>query len=81
MVGGLLLAAAGMACTAALSQPDRPYSQLLVPLLVWGIGNSMVFPAAQSAVVGSVPESAMGQAPPDSPPRSPFARASRSPGR
>jgi EmrB/QacA subfamily drug resistance transporter len=62
MVGGLLLAAAGMACTAALSQPDRPYYQLLLPLIVWGIGNSMVFPASQSAVVGSVPAEAMGQA-------------------
>lgn len=62
MVGGLLLAAAGMACTAALSQPDRPYSHLLVPLIVWGAGNSMVFPASQSAVVGSVPAAAMGKA-------------------
>jgi hypothetical protein len=38
------------------------YAEMIPALIVAGVGVSMSFPAAQNAVVGSVPEAAIGKA-------------------
>ena len=50
MAGGLLLQAIGMTWIALLAAPDLTYSQLVVPLIVAGVGVSMAIPAAQNSV-------------------------------
>jgi EmrB/QacA subfamily drug resistance transporter len=62
MVAGLSLQAAGMAWLALSAQPDLPYSHMLAPLIVAGVGVSMAIPSAQNSVVGSVGEAAIGKA-------------------
>jgi EmrB/QacA subfamily drug resistance transporter len=62
MVTGLLLAAGGMAITSAMAGPHVAYAHLVGPLTIWGIGNSMVFPASQSAVMAAIPPAAAGKA-------------------
>ncbi len=62
MVAGLLLSAGAMASTAMMAGPHLAYTHLIVPLTIWGIGNSMVFPASQSAVLQAVPADAVGKA-------------------
>jgi EmrB/QacA subfamily drug resistance transporter len=62
MVGGLLLQAAGMAWIAAIVEPDTTYGELVIPLIVAGIGVSMAIPSGQNSVVGSVAEQNIGKA-------------------
>ena len=62
LVAGPLLQAAGMGWIALIAGPGMAYSEMIAPLMVAGVGVSMSFPAAQNAVVGSVPESALGKA-------------------
>jgi EmrB/QacA subfamily drug resistance transporter len=62
MVTGLLLQAAGMAWLALIAQPELPYSHMLAPFIVAGVGVSMAIPSAQTSVVGSVGDSAIGKA-------------------
>jgi EmrB/QacA subfamily drug resistance transporter len=62
MVGGLLLQAAGLSWIAVIAGPDLAYSELVVPLIVAGVGVSMAIPSAQNSVVGSVAEDAIGKA-------------------
>jgi EmrB/QacA subfamily drug resistance transporter len=62
MVGGLTLQAVGMAWVAAIVEPGIPYSHLLAPFIVAGVGVSMAIPAAQNSVVGSVAMEALGKA-------------------
>src|SRR3954471_14053727 len=62
MVGGLTLQAAGMAWLALIAEPGLPYSQLLAPLIVAGVGVSMAIPAAQNSVIGSLSADAVGKA-------------------
>jgi EmrB/QacA subfamily drug resistance transporter len=62
MVGGLFLQAVGMVWIAAIAEPGIGYGQLVVPLVVAGVGVSMAIPAAQNSVLGSVEESALGKA-------------------
>ena len=62
MVGGLVLQAAGLAWIALIAGPDLSYGELVVPMVVAGIGVSMAIPAAQNSVVGSVAEDAIGKA-------------------
>lgn len=62
LVGGLTLNAAGLAWIALVAATDLAYPSLIGPLVVTGIGASMAIPVVQNAVLGGVPESAMGKA-------------------
>ncbi len=62
MVSGLVLQAIGMAWIALIAEPDMAYGQLVVPLIVAGVGVSLAIPSGQNSVVGSVDESAIGKA-------------------
>ncbi len=62
VVGGLLLQSGGMFWIAWLASPSVAYSALIVPLIVTGCGTSMVFPATQNAVLGSVLPDEIGKA-------------------
>jgi EmrB/QacA subfamily drug resistance transporter len=62
MVGGLLLQAAGLTWIALIAEPGLAYGDLVLPLIVAGVGVSMAIPAAQNSVVGSVAPEALGKA-------------------
>jgi MFS family permease len=62
MVTGLLIQAAGAIWIALIASPDLAYSQLVVPLIVAGVGISMAIPSAQNSVLGSVEDDAVGKA-------------------
>jgi EmrB/QacA subfamily drug resistance transporter len=62
MVGGLLTQAAGLTWIALIAGSDMTYGELVLPLIVAGIGVSMAIPSAQNSVVGSVPLEAVGKA-------------------
>jgi EmrB/QacA subfamily drug resistance transporter len=62
MVGGLLLQAIGLAWIAMIAEPDMAYSELVLPLIVAGVGVSMAIPSGQNSVVGSVAEEELGKA-------------------
>jgi EmrB/QacA subfamily drug resistance transporter len=62
MVTGLLLQATGTIWIALIASPDLAYSQLLVPLVIAGVGISMAIPSAQASVLGSVSEESVGKA-------------------
>jgi EmrB/QacA subfamily drug resistance transporter len=53
MVSGLLIQCGGTAWIASIARPGLPFSHLVVPLVVAGIGISMAIPSAQNSVVGS----------------------------
>jgi EmrB/QacA subfamily drug resistance transporter len=53
MVAGLLIQAGGTAWIASIAGPNVPFSHLVVPLIVAGVGISMAIPSAQNSVVGS----------------------------
>jgi predicted MFS family arabinose efflux permease len=62
LVIGPLLQAIGMGWVALIADSHMSYGELIAPLALAGIGISMTFPAAQNAVVGSVPVEAIGKA-------------------
>ena len=62
MVGGLTLQAVGMAWIGLIAEPDLAYSELVIPLLISGAGIATAIIAAQSSVVGSVENAAIGKA-------------------
>jgi EmrB/QacA subfamily drug resistance transporter len=62
MVGGLLIQAAGTIWIALIASPDLAYSQLVIPLIVAGVGISMAIPSAQNSVLGSMSQEAVGKA-------------------
>ena len=62
MVAGLATAAAGLGWLALVAAPGVGYAMVVGPLFVAGVGNSMVFPAVQNAVVASVPHDDIGRA-------------------
>jgi EmrB/QacA subfamily drug resistance transporter len=62
MVTGLLIQAAGTGWIALIAGPDLAYSELVVPMVVAGVGISMAIPSAQNSVLGSVAEEAVGKA-------------------
>jgi EmrB/QacA subfamily drug resistance transporter len=62
MVGGLLIQAAGTIWIALIASPDLPYSRLVIPLIVAGVGISMAIPAAQNSVLGSMSQEFVGKA-------------------
>jgi MFS family permease len=55
MAAGLLLQGGGLLWLALEAKPGVGYGSLIGPLIVAGIGISMVFPTVANAVVGSVP--------------------------
>ena len=62
LTGGLLLAAAGAAWLALAAKPHLAYWQLLVPLVLTGLGFSAAIPAAQSSVLSHVAPRHIGKA-------------------
>jgi EmrB/QacA subfamily drug resistance transporter len=62
MTGGLLLQAIGLIWVALIAEPDIGYGELVVPFVVAGVGVSMAIPCGQNAVIGSVPDDALGKA-------------------
>lgn len=62
VVTGLLMQAIGLGWIAAIVSPSVPYSALVAPLVLAGVGVSMAMPAAQNAILGSVAVAEMGKA-------------------
>jgi MFS family permease len=62
MVSGLLIQAGAAIWIALIASPDMAYSQLVVPMVIAGVGISMALPSAQNSVLGSVSEEAVGKA-------------------
>jgi EmrB/QacA subfamily drug resistance transporter len=62
LVAGLMLQSVGMAWLALIAKPGLPYSHMLAPFIVAGVGVSMAIPSAQNSVVGSVASEALGKA-------------------
>ncbi|MEU4744769.1 MFS transporter [Actinosynnema sp. NPDC023658] len=62
VVGGLVLQAAGFAWIALIAAPDLGYPSMIAPLVVAGCGAALAIPAAQHAVIGSVPPPSVGAA-------------------
>src|SRR5262249_17981977 len=62
ITGGLLLAAAAAAWLALAATPHLAYWQLLVPLILTGLGFSAAVPATQSAVLSHVAPQHIGKA-------------------
>jgi EmrB/QacA subfamily drug resistance transporter len=62
MVVGLLMQAAGFGWVALIAGPGLAYPAMVPPLVLAGCGVSMAMPAAQNAVIGSVPRGAIGKA-------------------
>jgi EmrB/QacA subfamily drug resistance transporter len=62
MVAGLVIQAAGAIWIAVIAGPDLTYAQLVVPMVIAGIGISMAIPSAQNSVLGSVAREAVGKA-------------------
>ena len=62
VVGGLLMQAIGLGWVALAARTDLPYTELIPPLILAGVGISTALPAAQNAVVSSVASSEIGKA-------------------
>jgi EmrB/QacA subfamily drug resistance transporter len=62
VVTGLLMQAIGLAWIARIVAPNLPYSAMVAPLILAGIGVSMAMPAVQNAVLSSVAVVEMGKA-------------------
>lgn len=62
VVTGLLMQAIGLGWIAAIVSPFVPYSALVAPLVLAGVGVSMAMPAAQNAILSSVAVAEMGKA-------------------
>ena len=62
MAGGLALQAGAVAWLAAVSTPNVPYSELVVPFIMAGAGMALVFAPSANAVLGSVRQQEAGQA-------------------
>jgi EmrB/QacA subfamily drug resistance transporter len=62
MATGLALQAGGLAWLAAISTPDVPYSQLVAPFIVAGVGMSLFFAPVANVVLSSVRRKEEGQA-------------------
>ncbi len=62
MATGLALQAIGISWLAAIASPQVPYSHLVPPFVLAGVGMALVFAPAANAVLGSVRPEAAGQA-------------------
>ena len=51
-----------MGWIALIAEPTLAYSELILPLIVAGLGGSMAIPPAASSVLRSIPDSAIGKA-------------------
>ncbi|MEV3854557.1 MFS transporter [Streptomyces sp. NPDC050095] len=55
MLTGLVLEAVGLGLMAMVTEPGVAYGKLVLPLVLAGVGISMVFPTAANAVTSAVP--------------------------
>ncbi|MEJ3654341.1 DHA2 family efflux MFS transporter permease subunit [Actinomycetes bacterium KLBMP 9759] len=62
LVVGITLKALGFGWIAIVATPGMPYGELVLPLLIAGIGGSMALPAAANSVVGAVGHADIGKA-------------------
>jgi MFS family permease len=62
MAGGLALQAIGLGWLAAVSTPDVPYTQLVVPFILSGAGMAMFFAPVANVVLSAVRPEEEGQA-------------------
>jgi EmrB/QacA subfamily drug resistance transporter len=62
MVAGMLLQAAGLAWFVAEASATTAYAALVVPLVVAGVGISMVMPTTPAAAIGAVTPAEIGKA-------------------
>lgn len=62
VVGGLALNAAGLAAVSLVAEPGIAHRELLVPLLVTGIGAPAAIPVVQSALIVAVAPEEVGKA-------------------
>jgi MFS family permease len=62
VVAGSSMQAIGFGWIAIVAAPGVGYSALAAPLVLAGIGVSMAMPAAQNAILGSVPAAEIGKA-------------------
>jgi MFS family permease len=62
MAVGLALQAAGLAWIATVSTPDVPYSELVAPFVLSGVGMGMFFAPVANVVLSSVRRQEEGQA-------------------
>lgn len=60
MAAGMTIQALALAWFAAVAHATTPYTELLAPLVVSGIGIGMVFPSFSGEVMASVPHDLMG---------------------
>jgi hypothetical protein len=61
-VTGLLIQAGATLWIALNASPDMAYWELVIPMVIAGIGISMAIPSAQNSVLGSVSQEAVGKA-------------------
>jgi EmrB/QacA subfamily drug resistance transporter len=62
MAFGLALQTVGFVWIATIAEPGLPYGELVLPLIVAGVGVSLAIPAAQNSVVGTISEESLGKA-------------------
>jgi EmrB/QacA subfamily drug resistance transporter len=62
VVTGLVLQTVGLAWLATVVTPSTPYSQLIVPFIICGMGMTLFFVPLASVVLGAVPTSLEGVA-------------------
>jgi predicted MFS family arabinose efflux permease len=62
IIGGLALQAVGLGWVALIAEPGLAYGELVVPLIVTGVGASTAIPTSANAVVGAVGVEAVGKA-------------------
>lgn len=62
MTGGLLLQGLSLLAIATLAAPGVAYGNLILPLIVGGVGITMSIPTVINAVFGSVPQNDIGVA-------------------
>ena len=62
LLAGLLIQAAGLLWVALIASPAPAYSELVIPLVVAGVGVSMAVPAGQSSAMGALDVAELGKA-------------------
>jgi len=62
MAAGMALQAAGLGWTALEVTTGTRYTQLVLPLVIAGVGISMAIPTTPTAALGAVPPADMGTA-------------------
>ncbi len=62
IVSGLLMQAVGFAWVALIARTGLPYSHMIAPLILAGVGISTALPAVQNATISGVPPAEIGKA-------------------